>query len=117
MSASSEDVPTRAGATPAAETPQEKPELTSISDIGIRVDRNARHRRTMEDTHTYVDGFLDDPKCGFFGVYDGHGGKQAAEFVRDHLHLVLEEKLKTVEDVEQAFTEAFMECDKKIAEA
>merc|ERR1712137_949896 len=64
MSTPSDDVPTRAGVTPAAETHQEKAPLTSISDIGIRTDRNARHRRTMEDTHTYVDGFMDDSKCG-----------------------------------------------------
>merc|ERR1712137_408068 len=117
MSAPSEDVPTRAGVVPAAETPQEKPNLTSISDIGIRVDRNARHRRTMEDTHTYIDGFMDDPKCGFFGVYDGHGGKQAAEFVRDHLHVVLAEKLTSCSDKREALKEAFLTTDEKIGEA
>merc|ERR1712137_1373620 len=108
MSAPSDDVPTRAGVTPAAETHQEKAPLTSISDIGIRTDRNARHRRTMEDTHTYVDGFMDDSKCGFFGVYDGHGGKQAAEFVRDHLHVVLAEKLGSITDKREALKEAFL---------
>jgi len=109
------------GATPPATDSSEKKQTpksyTSIKDFGLKADRNSRHRRTMEDTHTHVDGFCGNANWGYFGVYDGHGGKQAAEFVRDNLHLVLEEKLKTVEDVEQAFTEAFMECDKKIAEA
>jgi protein phosphatase 2C family protein 2/3 len=26
------------------------------------------------------------PKCSFFGIYDGHGGSQCADFLRDNLH-------------------------------
>lgn len=26
------------------------------------------------------------PKCSFFGVYDGHGGSNCADFLRDNLH-------------------------------
>lgn len=26
------------------------------------------------------------PKCSFFGVYDGHGGVNCADFLRDNLH-------------------------------
>ena len=26
------------------------------------------------------------PGCSFFGIYDGHGGKKCAEFLRDNLH-------------------------------
>lgn len=28
----------------------------------------------------------DWPKCSFFGIYDGHGGSQCADFLRDNLH-------------------------------
>jgi len=60
--------------------------LTSVRSVGISHDRNARYRRTMEDTHRFVDGLGGVPHQGFFGVYDGHGGRRAAEFVADHLH-------------------------------
>ena len=33
-------------------------------------------------------------KGGFFGVYDGHGGREAADFVQGKLHHVLEKELK-----------------------
>ena len=36
----------------------------------------------------YVDGFGGDPTTGYFAVYDGHGGRGAVEYVRDHLHEV-----------------------------
>ncbi|CDW91807.1 protein phosphatase 2c [Stylonychia lemnae] len=40
-------------------------------------------RNTMEDSHIAQ---LDIGNgIGFFGVYDGHGGNEVAEFVRDHL--------------------------------
>ena len=26
------------------------------------------------------------PVCSFFGIYDGHGGSQCADFLRDNLH-------------------------------
>ena len=32
----------------------------------------------MEDTHRIVDKCGGDANCGFFAVYDGHGGKEAA---------------------------------------
>ena len=30
---------------------------------------------------------------GFFGVYDGHGGKKAVEFVAENLHVNIIEKM------------------------
>ncbi|RWW87600.1 hypothetical protein BHE74_00003558 [Ensete ventricosum] len=32
----------------------------------------------------------------FFGVYDGHGGAQVADYCREHLHLVLIEQLRSL---------------------
>jgi len=55
-------------------------------------------RDTMEDAHVIFNDIRDDKALGltstpaplkhvsFFGVYDGHGGKNAADLVRDHLH-------------------------------
>lgn len=40
-------------------------------------------RNTMEDTHiTELDI---GNKISFFGVYDGHGGNEVADFVKEHL--------------------------------
>jgi len=60
----------------------------------VSCDRNARHRRTMEDAHVYIDAFGGTPEQGYFAIYDGHGGKQAVEFVAKRLHEILLEELE-----------------------
>ncbi|KAL2623701.1 hypothetical protein R1flu_003906 [Riccia fluitans] len=69
-------------------------------------------RREMEDAVAAVPAFLSVP-CGatgcscednagmhaplhFFGIYDGHGGSQAAVFCADHLHHALAEEMKSI---------------------
>jgi protein phosphatase 2C family protein 2/3 len=29
------------------------------------------------------------PKCSFFAIYDGHGGSNCADFLKDHLHTII----------------------------
>ncbi len=62
--------------------------FTSVKDYGVFMDQNWQHRRKMEDTHFVQDGFASDPSTGFFAVYDGHGGKEAAVFTSNNLHKV-----------------------------
>jgi len=78
-------------------------ELTSVKDYGVSSDQNWKHRRKMEDAHYVEDGFMKDPNRGFFAVYDGHGGKEAAIFCSKNLHLVLEEFLS--KESENIFSE------------
>ncbi|XP_009601902.1 protein phosphatase 2C 53-like isoform X1 [Nicotiana tomentosiformis] len=65
----------------------------------------------------------------FFGVYDGHGGSQVANYCRDQMHAVLTEELETIminlsdESIRQscqelwrkAFTNCFLKVDAEIA--
>jgi len=91
--------------------------LTSIKEIGIFADRNARHRRTMEDEHVWIDGFCGVPTSGYFAIYDGHGGKDAVNFVAKNLHINLENILKENSDVKEAFNIAYEQTDTQIGEA
>ncbi|CAM8990082.1 unnamed protein product [Rhodiola kirilowii] len=64
----------------------------------------------------------------FFGVYDGHGGCQVANFCRDRIHSALLEEIKMIEDSaaddklqlssqeqwEKAFTECFQKVDDEV---
>jgi hypothetical protein len=57
-----------------------------------------------------------DASTGYFGIYDGHGGRNVAEFLRLHLHVNVEKELKgkgdrTVEEcIKTAFVVTDIEC-------
>lgn len=65
----------------------------------------------------------------FFGVYDGHGGSQVANYCRDRLHSALEDELNTVmaslsdgsikdtcqEQWKRTFTNCFLRVDDEVA--
>jgi len=72
----------------------------TISEAGFSSDRNASHRRVMEDAHCIADKLEQDESVGFFGVYDGHGGKTAAVFCQTYLHKEFFKLLKEVTEFE-----------------
>ena len=83
------------------------------SQLYFAEDMNPRCRSTMEDASAVVDGFGGDGGTGYFGVYDGHGGRNVAEFLRLHLHVNVENELKLKGDrsVEECLRAAFLYTD------
>lgn len=66
----------------------------------------------MEDT--VFAKFEDDngTEVGLFGVFDGHGGDQAAKFVQSNLFKNMLNHDKFADDLHKAIEEAFLETDK-----
>jgi len=68
-------------------------------------------RSSMEDffeTHTFgVDGQI----VGLFGVFDGHGGAQAAEYVKQNLFRNLRNHPKFISDTKLAIADAYQQTD------
>lgn len=58
----------------------------SASAIGLRA--------SMEDDEIIVDQFCNDKNMGFFGLYDGHGGRATVNLVVKVLHMNLERLLQ-----------------------
>ena len=65
-----------------------RPQTTSVKDMGVWADQNKGHRRKMEDAHYLGDGFTGDKNMGLWGVFDGHGGRNAAAYTAENLHKV-----------------------------
>ena len=42
----------------------------------------------MEDSHSFFYDFQDVKNQGFFAIFDGHGGKSAADWCGEHYHEV-----------------------------
>ncbi|XP_054793891.1 probable protein phosphatase 2C 8 [Prosopis cineraria] len=67
---------------------QNAKELTFEIEADAAEDKGSRH--TMEDAWVVIlDASLDHPgklRCAHFAIYDGHGGRLAAEYAQKHLH-------------------------------
>ncbi|XP_030443687.1 probable protein phosphatase 2C 14 [Syzygium oleosum] len=53
---------------------------------GVAVASFKGKKKLMEDAYKIASSLDGNPCKGFFGVYDGHGGRKAAEYVAEHLH-------------------------------
>lgn len=82
-------------------------------------------RDYMEDTHVcIVDlakkfgcSIVGDEAVSFYGVFDGHGGKAAAQFVCDHLPRVIVEDADFPLNLEKAVARSFIKTDDAFAES
>ncbi|KAL3500419.1 hypothetical protein ACH5RR_039512 [Cinchona calisaya] len=87
------------------------------SDIGTR--------SVMEDVLVCADNFLhdyglknsDESPSAFYGVFDGHGGKHAADFACYHLPRFIAEDEDFPMEIERAISSAFLQTDNAFAEA
>ncbi|KAF5749571.1 putative protein phosphatase 2c [Tripterygium wilfordii] len=87
------------------------------SDIGGRL--------YMEDTHICIGdlakkfgcNLLSEETISFYGVFDGHGGKSAAQFVRDHLPRVIVEDADFPLELEKVVMRSFKETDAAFAKS
>jgi serine/threonine protein phosphatase PrpC len=70
-------------------------------------------RQTNEDDEICVDQFCGDKSVAYFGLYDGHGGRQSVDYVVKALHLSLEHLLREHPDmpVAEALTRAYVMTD------
>ncbi|XP_076931959.1 putative protein phosphatase 2C 57 [Bidens hawaiensis] len=100
-----------------------KPEFLPIvrsggwADIGFR--------GTMEDVYICADCFVNDyggknpfeGPAAFYAVFDGHGGKHAADFACEHLPRFIFEDDDFPREIERVIASAFAQTDSAFAEA
>ncbi len=51
-------------------------------------------RQQMMEGGTAAEGVTGDPQCFYFGVFDGHGGSDCSRFLREYLHVYIENAAK-----------------------
>ncbi|XP_059610474.1 serine-rich adhesin for platelets-like [Phlebotomus argentipes] len=76
-------------------------------------------RRIMEDRHVVVDDFnglfavkaKDSQRTGFYAIFDGHGGLDAAVYSVSHLHYHLSESVYYPDSPAEAIKDAFIRTD------
>ena len=76
---------------------------------------NPRFRNQMEDACVCVDNFANERTTAFFAVYDGHGGRQALDYVIRKLHDVLvHELVRSDFDVKTSLEKTFLKIDDQL---
>jgi protein phosphatase PTC1 len=70
----------------------------------------------LQDTHVIHVPFMGDPNAGFFAIYDGHGGKDAADIASLELHTYLEAEIASGanESVRESFFKAYQRMDSRL---
>ncbi|KAK3152147.1 hypothetical protein QOZ80_2BG0155040 [Eleusine coracana subsp. coracana] len=74
-------------------------------------------RASMEDFYEARTDTIDGAIVGLFGVYDGHGGARAAEYVKQHLFSNLIKHQKFFSDTKAAIAETYTHTDSEFLKA
>lgn len=106
-----------------SKSPDEKSEFVPVFRSGSCAERGPK--QYMEDEHICIDNLAEHcgtvvgcPHSGaFYGVFDGHGGTDAALFVRDNILRFIVEDLHFPASVENAIKSAFLKADYDFADA
>ena len=74
---------------------------------------NPRKRNTMEDCHRIIPNFNDDSNMAYFGVYDGHGGRNIVDFLEERLEQNILTELRMSDDasVQERLARAYLITD------
>ncbi|XP_020087478.1 probable protein phosphatase 2C 32 [Ananas comosus] len=84
--------------------------------------KRGKRRLEMEDRHRASLDLRDDPQMAFFAIFDGHGGKKAAEFASENIgELIVEEVEKrggeSCSEIEEAVKIGYLKTDKEFLKA
>ncbi|KFK32556.1 hypothetical protein AALP_AA6G258400 [Arabis alpina] len=100
-----------------------KPEFVPSMRSGAWSDVGSRS--TMEDAYLCLDNFMDsyglknsgDGPSAFYGVFDGHGGKHAADFACHHIPRYIVEDQEFPSEINKVISSAFLQTDIAFSEA
>jgi len=80
---------------------------------------NLEHRKDMEDFH-FIKALLNKKiDCSYFGLFDGHSGKEVGIYLMENLHKFISQEMKTansflVDDMKNILINSFEKIDQEI---
>ena len=80
----------------------------SVIEYAFKEEPNLKIRQNMEDKSKSVDGFNNDNNCGFFCIFDGHGGNEVATFLQKNIINYMKEFSNNLDLMFQKLDENFL---------
>ncbi|XP_075492336.1 putative protein phosphatase 2C 76 isoform X1 [Primulina tabacum] len=74
-------------------------------------------RASMEDFYDIKTSKIDGQSVYLFGIFDGHGGSRAAEFLKEHLFENIMKHAEFIRNVKLALSEAYQQTDREFLES
>ncbi|CAL4895132.1 unnamed protein product [Urochloa decumbens] len=74
-------------------------------------------RASMEDFYDIKSSKIDDKQINLFGIFDGHGGSRAAEYLKEHLFDNLMKHPEFMTDTKLAISETYRKTDSEFLDA
>ncbi|KAL8052672.1 hypothetical protein ABFX02_05G020800 [Erythranthe guttata] len=90
--------------------------VVCFADSGVGVFSLKGKKKFMEDSHKILSSSSSNGNKGFYGVYDGHGGSKAVEFVAENLHLNIFDNLNNISEnkaKEEAVKAGYLKTDQQ----
>ncbi|GKV14609.1 hypothetical protein SLEP1_g25452 [Rubroshorea leprosula] len=91
-------------------------DAVSFCVAGVGISSVKGKKQFMEDTHKILSCLQDNSNKAFFGVYDGHGGRKAADYVAENLHDNIFELMKNCtrnEEKVEAIKAGYLKTDEE----
>ncbi|EES20031.1 probable protein phosphatase 2C 52 [Sorghum bicolor] len=74
-------------------------------------------RASMEDFYDIKSSKIDDKQINLFGIFDGHGGSRAAEYLKEHLFENLMKHPEFMTNTKLAISETYRKTDSEFLDA
>ena len=87
---------------------------TPIKSFSYQEDKNLKYRQSMEDTGVMIPDLTSNYKINLFCIFDGHGGSDVVNFVKERLPQLIKQKLTNIVPVKEALNESFQKIDEEL---
>ena len=99
------DIPLKLPSLNALVAAVEEPMEVDVEGFRYAVSSKKGLREFMEDNHKAIVNVLGDSKQAFFGVFDGHGGRNAAAFAAENIGQNIVDAMISMEDEKEEILE------------
>ena len=87
---------------------------TLIKSFSYQEDKNLKYRQSMEDVGTIDPNLTSGYKIGLFCIYDGHGGTDVVNFVKERMPQIIKNNITNMLPIEASLSDSFPKIDDEL---